>query len=187
MTEQNKLSDRLRAGSECAPWVIEEVKQLEAVLTEQNKQPDLAEHLRQFKHNDGSGLVFGYDKDGIDKLFASLNKQPPAEAGEGVVAWLATSDDGESHLGFDRQDLYRDVLRIYTMQPLYASQTTATQAAVAAAMRRCAEILEDRANEWDKITTGTHAASYAGELRFMRRAILAAITKPMPKAMQEDS
>jgi hypothetical protein len=74
--------------------------------------------------------------------FTAKPPQPPAEAGEGAVAWLATSDDGELHLGFDRQDLYRDVLRIYTMQPLYTSQTTATQAAVAAAMRECAEIAE---------------------------------------------
>jgi hypothetical protein len=61
-------------------------------MTEQNKQIELTEHLRQYQHNDGSGLVFGYDKDGIDKLFASLNKQPPAEAGEGVVGNVVTLD-----------------------------------------------------------------------------------------------
>jgi hypothetical protein len=44
-------------------------------MTEHNKQPDLTEHLRQFKHNDGSGFVFAYDKDGIDALIASLPKE----------------------------------------------------------------------------------------------------------------
>jgi hypothetical protein len=38
-------------------------------------------------------------------------------------AFLATSDDGECHLGFDKQDLYREVLRVYTMQPLYSRET----------------------------------------------------------------
>jgi hypothetical protein len=44
-------------------------------MTEQNKQPDLTKHLRQFQHNDGSGFVFAYDKDGIDTLIASLTKE----------------------------------------------------------------------------------------------------------------
>lgn len=39
-----------------------------------------AQHLRQYLHNDGSGLVFGYDKDGIDKMLAALPAAPAAPA-----------------------------------------------------------------------------------------------------------
>lgn len=34
------LSKRLRPGSECAPWVIEEVKRLEADRTNQERRAD---------------------------------------------------------------------------------------------------------------------------------------------------
>ena len=35
-----------------------------------------AQHLRQFMHNDGSGLVFGYDKEGIDRMLAAVPTLP---------------------------------------------------------------------------------------------------------------
>jgi hypothetical protein len=114
----------------------------DAVIAEQNKQPDLAEHLRQFKHNDGSGLVFGYDKDGIDKLFASLNKQPPAESGEGVVYQRRRVKDLLTHGTWEEvlPITYEQNYEGYEHRILYTSQTTATQAAVAAAMRKAAEV-----------------------------------------------
>lgn len=31
--------------------------------------------LRQYQHNDGSGLVFGYDKDGVDRLFSIMARR----------------------------------------------------------------------------------------------------------------
>jgi hypothetical protein len=109
--------------------------------TEPNKQEfvsPLTEHLRQYQHNDCSGIVFGYDKAGIDKLFASLNKQPPAEAGEGVVAWMHM--DGNEVITNAAYVKVNDVFKCLYF-PLYTSQTTATQAAVAAAMREFAEVL----------------------------------------------
>lgn len=36
---------------------------------------DLIPHLRQFQHNDCSGLLFGYDKDGVDRVVATLRAQ----------------------------------------------------------------------------------------------------------------
>lgn len=35
----------------------------------------LIPHLRQYLHNDGSGIVFGYDKAGVDSLVLALNYQ----------------------------------------------------------------------------------------------------------------
>lgn len=33
---------------------------------------NLLPYLRQYRHNDDSGLVFGYDKEGTDRYFAIL-------------------------------------------------------------------------------------------------------------------
>lgn len=57
---------------------------------------------------DQAKQMFEYLLDGID-----------LEADAEPVAWMATSDNDESYLGFDRQDLYREVLRVYDMAPLY--------------------------------------------------------------------
>jgi hypothetical protein len=113
-------------------------------MTEQNKQPDLTELLRQYQHNDGSGLVFGYDKDGIDKLFASLSKQPPAEAGEGAVAWMSLYAAQAKEAGALGAEISFVNLGWKDQIPLYTSQTTATQAAVAAAKLECAELFYQR-------------------------------------------
>lgn len=43
------------------------------------QQPGLAEALRQYQHNDGSGLVFGYDKLLVDQYVAGLAE---------VLEWL---------------------------------------------------------------------------------------------------
>jgi hypothetical protein len=135
-------------------------------MTEQNKQPDLAEHLRQFKHNDGSGLVFGYDKDGIDKLFASLNKQPPAEADRAGMFYYDDTDGIWRQVG---TEFYSDA----DVHPLYTSQTAATKAAVAAAMRKCADICMRVAS-----SAGTNPIHCHGE-------ILAAIPAEATAALRE--
>jgi hypothetical protein len=73
------------------------------------------------------------------------NKQPPAEAGEageGAVAWAREWEGDDSDLGqfcvVFNEDEKDDNPNWFT---LYTSQTTATQAAVAAAMRRCSELV----------------------------------------------
>jgi hypothetical protein len=70
-------------------------------------------------------------------------------------AFLAASDDGECHLGFDKQDLYREVLRVYTMQPLYSRETVESlleahrkQVLLEAAERL--DRLSNEANEFDR-------------------------------------
>lgn len=86
------------------------------------------------------------------------NKQPPAEAGA-AVAWLVTGIETDGtvliRVPFVKEDEARALAQAaiskggycasnVTIHPLYTSQTTATQAAVAAAMRKCAGI----ANAW---------------------------------------
>lgn len=61
-------------------------KRLEIYAAARRAQPEgeapqyaeLTEHLRQFQHNDASGLVFGYDKKGIDRMMARLLASRPA-------------------------------------------------------------------------------------------------------------
>jgi hypothetical protein len=158
-------------------------------MTEQNKQIELTEHLRQYQHNDGSGLVFGYDKDGIDKLFASLSKQPPASAGEGVVAYLI---DGrmEQGIAFDRKDaeVMADA-NCGTVVPLYTSQTAATQAAVAASLLKAAKIIG--AQDVDpafKLRMATHIRSLipADNMQALRELMIEAMEVARLRCYQKD-
>jgi hypothetical protein len=64
------------------------------------------------------------------------NKQPPAESGEGVAEVRYTS-----HPGKDCIIVWIGEGKPEIGDKLYTSQTAATQAAVAAAMRKCAELV----------------------------------------------
>lgn len=87
-------------------------------------------------------------------------KQPPAEAGE-AVAWMwewygSRYDDApgwnttiEASKPAD-WELNNSEFPIRNLRPLYTSQTTATQAAVAAAMRKCAEICRKTGADMDE-------------------------------------
>lgn len=80
------------------------------------------------------------------------NKQPPAEAGE-AVAWMWRRDyagGGFSTELCNTREQAEALLERFTeggtvdsIHPLYTSQTTATQAAVAAAVWQCAEICRE--------------------------------------------
>jgi hypothetical protein len=62
------------------------------------------------------------DSAGFLRDYLNAHPTPPQQAvAAEPVAWMAVSDDDERHLGFDKQDLYREVLRVYTMQPLYTA------------------------------------------------------------------
>jgi tRNA A37 N6-isopentenylltransferase MiaA len=71
------------------------------------------------------------------------NKQLPAEAGEGAVAEIIVMEDFETGEDVNTiQCLGYDLIKnLRHGDKLYTSQTTATQAAVAAAMRKCAELV----------------------------------------------
>jgi hypothetical protein len=98
--------------------------------------------IRQNGRTDGGSINIGkvreYQQQTIETLMQLIREKDariselstsPAKAtdseGQAVaaepVAWMAVSDDDERHLGFDKQDLYREVLRVYTMQPLYTA------------------------------------------------------------------
>jgi hypothetical protein len=153
-------------------------------MTEQNKHPDLTEHLRQFQHNDGSGLVFGYDKEGIDKMFASLNKQPQVEAGEGAVYQrrrvkeLLTPGTWEEVLPITYEQNYEG----YEHRILYTSQSTATQAAVAAAYMRAAEVCD---SERVEASDSDEDQAYNRALDHAKRGILALIHADDMQALRE--
>lgn len=81
------------------------------------------------------------------------NKQPPAEAGEGAewYALLLPADNRilETFESKERAEQIssmtnrsRNAREQSIVVPLYTSQTTATQAAVAAAMRKCADYVD---------------------------------------------
>jgi hypothetical protein len=90
-----------------------------------------------------------FNKNGIahvipaDDLYALVqNKQPPAEAGEGAVAWRVRGlTDWIDGAPSKDQLEFEAALGCGDVQIAYSSQTTATQAAVAAAMRKFAEVL----------------------------------------------
>jgi Zn finger protein HypA/HybF involved in hydrogenase expression len=71
------------------------------------------------------------------------NKQHPAEAGEGAVAEIALR---EGDIRCIYWHTYLQELPVGTK--LYTSQTTATQAAVAAAMRKAEEVCEEQHMSW---------------------------------------
>jgi hypothetical protein len=103
--------------------------------------------------------------------FTAKPPQPPAEAGEGAVAKIIRNASGQITMQRPNGD-YFDISK-YIGATLYTSQTTATQAAVAAAMRECAEICMRVAS-----SAGTNPIHCHGE-------ILAAIPAEATAALRE--
>jgi hypothetical protein len=120
-------------------------KQVIALAKEHGLWPDHDEVKERFV--DGSELKESIEAFAADLL--SQNKQPPAEVGEGAVAWLldhvpnhgmrmiATTKEQADRIMNMRGEKPYDIC--IPLGPI-TSQTTATQAAVAAVMRKCAEI-----------------------------------------------
>ena len=48
--KKNKLSDRVRSGSEAAPWVVDEIEKLENQISELKKQLELYEYLMMYSN-----------------------------------------------------------------------------------------------------------------------------------------
>jgi hypothetical protein len=120
------------------------------------------------------------------------NKQPPAEAGAGAVAWVwewygSRYDDAEcwnTTIEASKPadwELNNSEFPIRNLRPLYTSQTTATQAAVAAAMRGCADILE----EWAKLAMEYGFDGDAEEFRNIKGEILERIPAEANAALGE--
>lgn len=59
------LSDRLRPGSECAPWVIDEVRKLERI------QAELADALQWIADCRTGGLIEGKARAALAKVEAT--------------------------------------------------------------------------------------------------------------------
>ena len=104
MTNTTKLSDRVRPNSEAAPWVIEEIKRLEAELA-RLQQPSLT--LTGHMLREALGLIA---PDGTDEQLECelvlVKYQDGAHSGPGIYAHYeecpeegATLIDGESELG----------------------------------------------------------------------------------------
>jgi hypothetical protein len=71
------------------------------------------------------------------------NKQPPAEAGEGAVYQRRRVNESPGTWEEVLPITYEQNYEGYEHRILYTSQTTATKAAVAAAMRKCAEHIKN--------------------------------------------
>ena len=85
------------------------------------------------------------------------NKQPPAEAGEGAVIYMARNlhsssyatsrNKSEAELFLHQSGLKNDGVEADVI-PLYTSQTAATQAAVAAAKLELAAVIHEVGKDW---------------------------------------
>jgi hypothetical protein len=116
-------------------------------MTEQNKQKLSTEQIlsleRRSNMTDDEALRFAR---AVETL---VNKQPPAEVGEGAVAWMLdhVPNHGMRMIATTKEQADR-IMNMCGEKPYdiciplgpITSQTTATQAAVAAVMRKCAEI-----------------------------------------------
>ena len=159
----------------------------ETAMTEQNKQElstgKILSLERRSNMTDDEALRFARTVEAL------VNKQPPAEAGEGAVAYAvygiscgkafianvklaSTAPDGEP---LSDDDGWGDRWAGNTL--LYTSQTTATQAAVATAMMKCAEL----ANAWVDVQSGQRAKFF----HEIRDEILASIPAEATAALRE--
>jgi hypothetical protein len=105
-------------------------------MTEQNKQVTEAQALEALDNlDDYAKMAISVDPVGPREIlhrFIEQNNQPPAEAGEGAVAKIIRNASGQITIQGPDGD-YFDMSE-HIGATLYTSQTTATQAAVAAAM-----------------------------------------------------
>jgi hypothetical protein len=109
-------------------------------MTEQNKQVTEAQALEALDNlDDYAKMAISVDPVGPREIlhrFIEQNNQPPAEAGEGAVAKIIRNASGQITIQGPDGD-YFDMSE-HIGATLYTSQTTATQAAVATAMRKAA-------------------------------------------------
>ena len=115
-------------------------------MTEQNKQElstgKILSLERRSNMTDDEALRFAR---AVESL---VNKQPPAEAGEGAVYQMEFTPGGWKDVN---EAAYERLHGVYQRRILYTSQTTATQAAVAAAMMKCADICDSLHGELEEI------------------------------------
>lgn len=72
----------------------------------------LTEGLRQYRHNDYNGFVFGYDKEIIDRLFAALEQERDQLKAQNnlfrkAMKFAATNDMWESNGEFEEMFEYK--------------------------------------------------------------------------------
>jgi hypothetical protein len=160
-------------------------------VMENTHKPDLIEKLSGLAKS--IEVCEGWRPTCIDEAIAQLRAQ--RQQGSEPVAW-AVESIGNPDTNYGRvksfetlaeakqraKELYDAGFEDIKVHELYTTPPQ-SNALVAAAYRQAADVLEERAKQWDAIEG--HGASYAGELRHMQKRILEAIPADAEAALRE--